>query len=204
MESETERLEELWAGQFGDAYVDRNIHAVRGREVFWNGLLESYPVGNVLEVGCNVGANLEWICKVLPPRRVYGVDINHKALEILRERISQANAVWAAAKELPFRDKWFDLVFTAGVLIHQPEGALHLVMSEALRCSRRYVLCMEYFAEETVEVPYRGQERALFKRDYGRMYMEAFPELKLLEQGMLTRDQGWDDVKFWMLEKVRG
>jgi hypothetical protein len=70
-----------------------------------------------------------------------------------------------------------------------------------VRCSRRWVLCGEYHAEYTVEVPYRGQEGALFKRDYGRLFLELFPDLTLRDQGFLGRDDGWDDVTWWVLEK---
>ncbi len=76
------------------------------------------------------------------------------------------------------------LAFTTGVLIHQPESTLPLVMAELVRVSRRYVLCGEYFAPETVEVPYRGVSGALFKRDYGGLYRELFPELRLIDEGM--------------------
>ena len=36
-------------------------------------------------------------------------------------------------------------------------------MDEIVRCSRRYVLCGEYRADDLEEVPYRGQEGALFR-----------------------------------------
>jgi hypothetical protein len=111
------------------------------------------------------------------------------------------NALWSPARELPFRDRLFDLVFTIGVLIHQPETTLPIVMAEIVRCSRRYVLCGEYYAEQTIEVPYRGATKALFKRDYGRIYRELFPELRLLKQGFLSRNEGWDDVTYWVFEK---
>jgi spore coat polysaccharide biosynthesis protein SpsF len=88
-----------------------------------------------------------------------------------------------------------------GVLIHQPESTLPLVMSEVVRCSNRYVLCGEYFSEQTIEVPYRGQCGALFKRDYGRIYQELFPNLSLVEKGFLSREEGWDDVTFWLFKK---
>ena len=200
--SEVKRLEELWASHFGDAYVERNSHAANGRESFWRMMLGKYAVARVLEVGCNIGANLQWLCQVLPGRGIYGVDINERALAQLHQHVPLVNAIWSPARELPFRDQWFDLVFTAGVLIHQPDSTLPLVMAEIVRCSRRYVLCIEYFAEETVEIPYRGQQRALFKRNYSRIYQEMFPDLKLLEYGMLTRDTGWDDVTFWWFEKT--
>jgi hypothetical protein len=73
-------------------------------------------------------------------------------------------------------------------------------MDEIVRCSRRYVLCAEYFSPETVEVPYRGQERALFKSDFGRLYADRFP-LTLRETSLLT-GPGWDEVTCWVFEKA--
>jgi spore coat polysaccharide biosynthesis protein SpsF len=74
-------------------------------------------------------------------------------------------------------------------------------MAEIVRVARRYILCGEYFAEQRTEVPYRGQQGALVKRDFGALYLDLFPELKLLEQSLLSRDQGWDNVTCWVFEK---
>ncbi len=199
--SEAQRLEELWAGPFGDEYAGRNQNAWAARGPFWADLLAEFPAEQVLEIGCNSGANLRWIAQRLAPDRVYGVDVNAGALRELRRELPDVNGVLVPARELPFRDRWFDLVFTMGVLIHQPESTLPLVMAEIVRCSRRYVLCGEYHAEQTTEVPYRGQTGALYKRDYGRLYQELFPELQLRKQGFLGRDRGWDDVTYWLFEK---
>jgi pseudaminic acid biosynthesis-associated methylase len=198
--AESRRLEDLWGGDFGDDYVDRNT-AFDHRAPFWRDRMTQLSPGRVLEVGSNVGGNLQWIAEAVPPTCVYGVDVNEKALAELTRRVPGVNALWSPARELPFRDGWFDLVFTMGVLIHQPEATLPLVMAEMVRCSRRWVLCGEYHAEDTVEVPYRGQEGALFKRDYGRLFLELFPDLTLRDQGFLGRDDGWDDVTWWVLEK---
>jgi pseudaminic acid biosynthesis-associated methylase len=201
---EAVRLEQLWSGEFGDAYVERNRVAGNAREPFWQKVLAEYDVQTVLEVGCNIGANLRWIAALRPRQQVYGVDINLKALNELRRTLLDVNAMWSPGRELPFRDRWFDLVFTMGVLIHQPESTLPLVMAEIVRCSRRYILCGEYFAEQTTEVPYRNQSGALFKRNYGRIYQELFPELRLIQRGFLGRDEGWDDVTYWVFEKTFG
>jgi pseudaminic acid biosynthesis-associated methylase len=198
---EATRLEGVWAGEFGDAYSERNASAGIGRDSFWNALLSKYPIKRVLEVGCNTGANLQWIAPHLAPGEAYGIDINHEALGRLRERVPRVNAVSSSARDIPFRDRSFDLCFTTGVLIHQPQPTLPLVMGEIVRVSRRFVLCGEYYAPETVEVPYRGIQGALFKRDYGRLYGELFPDLRLLEQGFLGQSEGWDDVTWWLFEK---
>jgi pseudaminic acid biosynthesis-associated methylase len=200
--SEAERLERLWSGDFGDAYVDRNAGVAAHREPFWRSILGEFPARTVLEVGCNLGGNLTWIGKIVEPASVYGVDVNVKALATLRQTSPRVNPVFAVARELPFRDRWFDLTFTMGVLIHQPPEVLPLVMAEVVRCSRRWVLCAEYFAEQPTEVPYRGQTGALFKRDFGAMYEALFPELKLRKKGFLGKDEGWDDVTYWVFERA--
>jgi len=199
--SQPRRLEELWSGGFGDAYTERNEEAGAGRETFWRELLAGLEVTTALEVGCNVGANLRWLAEILAPRDVFGVDVNEGALAGVRRTLSGVNAVYASARELPFRDRLFDLTFTTGVLIHLPPAGLPVAMAELVRCSRRYVLCGEYYSAEPVEVPYRGETGALFKRDFGAYYLELFPELALVEQGFLGRDEGWDDVTWWLFER---
>jgi len=200
--SEAKRLEQLWSSDFGDDYIERNRHVGDHRGPFWQELLRKFPCETVLEVGCNLGGNLRWIAEILPPQNVYGVDINLKALDELHRLLPGVNALWSPARELPFRDRWFDMVFTMGVLIHVPEAALPLVMAEVVRCARKYVMCTEYYAEKTIELNYRGHDGALFKRDYAALYLQLFPQLKLLKQGFLSRAEGWDDVTYWVFEKA--
>lgn len=199
--SEAERLEALWEGDFGDDYVDRNAEAYEHRGPFWTGLHERLGFGSVLEVGANVGGNLQWLAPLVPPGALYGIDVNRKAIRRLHERVPVVNALWAPGRDLPLRDRWFDLVFTMGVLIHQPTATLPLVMHEMVRCSSRWVLAGEYHAREEAEVAYRGHEGALFKRDYGGIFLELFPELTLVDQGFLGRNEGWDDITWWLLER---
>lgn len=195
------RLEQLWSGEFGDAYLERNRSAGEKRGPFWQKVLSQFQSQRVLEVGCNIGGNLSWIASYVSPEQIFGIDINPRTLEELSRRLPRVNAVRSAARELPFRDGVFDLVFTVGVLIHQPPDFLPQVMAEIIRCSRRFILCAEYFANQPATVHYRGQTDALFKRDFGGLYLELFPRLTVREQGYLTPAQGWDDVTYWILEK---
>jgi pseudaminic acid biosynthesis-associated methylase len=200
--SEAQRLESLWAGEFGNEYVERNLEAYSRRGEFWLPLMDELQPESVLELGCNVGGNLQWISQRVEPSRIMGVDVNGKALRLLEERVPGVRAVHAPARDLPVADRAVDFVFTMGVLIHQPEETLEKVMSEMVRASRRYVFCGEYFDTETVEVHYRGHEGALFRRDYGRIFEELFPhELTLLRQGYLSPEDGWDRVTWWVFER---
>ena len=189
---EATRLEELWAGEFGDAYVERNAVLDARRSEFWRTLLGSVPIRTVLEVGCGQAGNLRPIAETLDPANVWGIDINAQAIERARRNAPGTNVIHSVARDMPFEDGQFDLVFTAGVLIHQPDETLPDVMAEIVRCARRYILWIEYHAPETVEVPYRGVPGSLFKRDYGRLYLEQFPGLTVQAEGFLAPEQGFD------------
>jgi len=197
---EAARLEGIWGGEFGNEYVARNPVNPSLRLDFWRDVTARFPAQSLLEVGCNLGANLRPLSMVAEGASVAGIDINATALQALHLAEPRARLARASARALPFADGAFDMVFTVGVLIHQSPELLAGVMEEIVRCSSRYVLCAEYYATDTVEVPYRGQSRALFKCDFGGVYREHF--------GLEVRDTkrligaGWDDVTYWMLEKT--
>jgi spore coat polysaccharide biosynthesis protein SpsF len=199
--AETSRLESLWAGEFGDAYVERNRALDQRRDAFWGSLFQRHEIASVLEVGCGQGGNLAPIAGLLDPSQVWGVDVNAAALERARTNAPGINVVTGAARYLPFRDRFVDLAFTVGVLIHQPDQTLPLVMSEIVRCARRYVLWGEYHAAATEEVPYRGERGALYRRDYGSIYASLFPELRVREEGFLGPESGFDRVTWQLLER---
>jgi pseudaminic acid biosynthesis-associated methylase len=198
---EADRLERLWAGEFGARYAERNLALDRRRATFWHDLVDRHAIRSVLEVGCGQGANLAPIVEVLDPADVWGIDVNEGAIARAREHAPGANIVRSRARQLPFRDRFVDLTFTVGVLIHQPEETLVDVISEIVRCSRRFVLWAEYRAAGTVEIPYHGESGALFSRDYGAIYADLHPELAIVEEGFLDRDAGFDRVTWQLLER---
>ena len=188
----------LWAGPFGDAYTRRNATVGAGRERFWHGIIERYEIATVLEVGCNVGANLRAIAATAD---ACGIDLNESAIRTLNAERPDIPAQVSDASSLPFADASFDLVFTMGVLIHVPPEMLELVTGEIVRCSRRYVLAGEYFSATPEVIPYRGEDRALFRRDFGAFYSEGHAGLTQVEQGFLSADAGFDDITWWLFEK---
>ena len=194
-------LEQLWAGDFGAAYVERNRVLDERRATFWTDLITGAGIRSVLEIGCGQGANLKPIAGLLDPHDVWGVDINEDALALARLHAPGVNVVASRARRLPFRDDLADLAFTVGVLIHQPETTLPIVMAEIVRCSARYVLWAEYHAPTTEEVPYRGESGALYRRDYGAIYRELVPELAVIREGFLAPEDGFDRVTWQLLEK---
>jgi pseudaminic acid biosynthesis-associated methylase len=199
MPTETDRLEKLWGDNFGDEYTVRNSDGFFLRKDFWTKIGTTYKPETVCEIGCNVGNNLKYLGSAAKAE-CYGLDINKSALRKARISIPGLNLVYGKARDLPFKNGLFDLSFTCGVLIHQPQDSLRQVMSEVVRISKKYVLCMEYFRDKRTVIPYRQQKGALFGDDYGGIYQREFG-LKLLETGVLKKDQGFDNVTYWVMEK---
>ena len=163
-----------------------DLSAYHCRGEFWLPLLDELRPQSVLEVGCNVGGNLQWITQRVDPERVTGVDVNAKALRLLDRRVPGVRAMHSPARDLPVADRSTDFVFTMGALIDQPDEALDKVMSEMVRVSSRYVFCGECDV----------------RRDYGGLFLELFPyELTLVRQGYLSPEEGWDRVTWWLFER---
>jgi pseudaminic acid biosynthesis-associated methylase len=197
---EAARIEGIWGGEFGNDYAARNPVNPSLRQDFWRDVTTRFAARSLLEVGCNLGANIRPLSIVAPEAHLSGIDINAAALAGLRRAEPRATLVRASARALPFTTGAFDMVFTVGVLIHQPPETLHDAMDEIVRCSRRYVLCAEYYSPETVEVPYRGQTRALFKGDFGGLYRDRCG--MTIRHTIRLLGPGWDDVTCWVLEKT--
>lgn len=198
--AEQERLEALWSGQFGDEYTTRNADASRGRGPQWQSVLSEWPAKRLLEVGCNLGGNLAHLAS---ETEAWGVDINPNAIAQLVRSVPVRGAGVATARDLPFRDAWFDLTMTVGVLTHQSEDALPGVMGELVRCSSRWVLVAEAASEsgDTEEIHYRGHDGAYFRRDYQRLFEQQFPDVRLIRT-WFNDEATWDRTTFWVFEKT--
>lgn len=194
---------ESWKGEFGDAYTERNQIDWRTRVGAFADMLAGLALERILEIGCNRAHNLVAISRSSEnsPGLLVGVEPNHLALSLAREIRGNAGLVGSSAFELPFRTSSFDLVFTAGVLIHISPDDLPKALGEIYRTSRRYILTIEYYAEEETGVCYRGRDDLLWKRDFLRAFLDRFPDLSLRRSGYWDRSAGFDRTHWWLLEK---
>jgi pseudaminic acid biosynthesis-associated methylase len=192
---------ETWQGEFGRAYTDRNRTDWRTLLPAFRHMLKDIPLNRVLEIGCNRGHNLEALREVLGREaKLVGVEPNPHALDLARQTAA-ADFLPGDIYNLPFESGSFDLVFTAGVLIHIPLGDLAAALAELHRCSRRYLLAIEYAAEEETTIPYREHGDLLWKRDFLKHYQTQFPGLALVRQGFWDMADGFDRCTWWLLEK---
>jgi pseudaminic acid biosynthesis-associated methylase len=121
---------------------------------------------------------------------MYGIDINEHALHEARENNLNLNVVKGSALNIPFKDNYFDMVYTSGVLIHIHPDNLKQVMSEIYRCSKQYIWGMEYFSVDCKEINYRGNEGFLWKNNFVRLYLKYFPDLEIVKEQFYNYKNG--------------
>jgi pseudaminic acid biosynthesis-associated methylase len=185
---------EAWGGEFGRDYTERNtlsldeVEELHARIFGITKTQMSAPFVDpldrsirILEIGSNIGSQLK-ILQALGFQSLYGIEIQPAAIEKAKAQTTNINFIRGNALDVPFKDGFFDLVFTSGVLIHIAPDNLPKVLSEIYRCSRRYIWGFEYFADEMTEVAYHGRPQMLWKTDYCKLYREQFPGLSLVKE----------------------
>lgn len=185
-----------WQGQFGADYTRRNLldevsSNQLAKEQLGLTLIEQYRqlLGNIrfnsiLEVGCNVGVQLAVLDNLGYPQLV-GIEPQAEAIAIGHSRYPKIVFNQGTAFHLPYIDNYFDLVFTAGVLIHIHPDDLDLALQEICRVSNSYIAGFEYYAQKITTVSYRGRDNLLWKMNYLSQYQRLYPELKIVNSMML-------------------
>jgi pseudaminic acid biosynthesis-associated methylase len=187
----------MWWGTFGKEYTDRNaltleqmdelykknygVSRTKLNEVFLGDLDRSVKI---LEVGSNLGNQLLSLQK-MGFENLYGIEVNSYAIEQAKANTKGINIIQASAFDIPFRDDYFDLVFTSGVLIHIAPADIERVLREIHRCSRGYIWGFEYYADTYTEVQYRGYSELMWKADFVRLYLDQFEDLELVKEKKL-------------------
>ena len=206
MTDETTHQLRTWQSQFGNDYIGRNLATdsmLRSRVQMWSRILEcttGAPPESLLEVGSNIGINLRAL-RAITPAKFYAVEPNKTALDTLiaDKVVPQDQTFHGYGSKIPLPDASVDLVYTSGVLIHVPPEQLDATISEMRRVAKRYVVCVEYFNDKPVMIPYHGQDNLLFKRDFGGLWMDKFQELRLLDYGFFwKRITGLDNLTWWL------
>lgn len=194
---------EKWKGEFGDDYTARNQDSGRVSSLteLWREILRHqmpYPLA-ALEVGANVGHNLVALkAAQATPVSIYGVEPNDSARSALANVVGR-DSVFESIDEV---DRSFDLVFTSGVLIHIPPEELLGFCRKIYDRAESHIACIEYFSDEPVMVPYRGNDDMLWKRDFGSFWLDNFRSLVPLKCGFAwKRMTGLDNVTYWLFRK---
>ena len=198
-----------WEGEFGSEYTKRNLYTLPEFDELHmskHGITRSEAVEpflgrlsrdmKILEIGTNVGLELKLLAN-MGFKHLYGIEINDDAIDISK-KITQGLPIYivkGSAFDIPYKDEYFDLVFTAGVLIHISPRYIKDALKEIYRVAKKYIWGNEYYAEEYEEVLYRGKKDLLWKTNFSKLYIDSFDDLKLVKEKRM---------KYFDTEKITG
>jgi len=186
---------ETWSSKFGEEYTDRNIFSpdeldelyineygitrTGMNQDFLNNVLDKDA--KILEVGCNVGNQLR-LLKKMGYNNLYGIELQDYAVGKAKELTKGINIIQGVGDNIPFKDEYFDLVFTSGVLIHIPPTIIKEVLKEIYRCSKKYIWGFEYYSDKYEDVNYRENSNLLWKGNFVEMYLEQLNKLEVVKE----------------------
>lgn len=159
-----DRAHDYWRDtELPKGYLDPEGGLARTR--FLHSLLHPYePLSSTLEVGCNVGRNLEYLRGQGYPN-LTGVELNPAAVALLEKHhprlADEARIVTSPAEDvLPtFKDREFDAVFTMAVLMHIVPESEH-VFDHIARVTGRVLVVIENEETDSRDVT------RIFSRNY--------------------------------------
>ncbi len=205
---------EKWSGDFGKEYTDRNVFSLEELDTLYKSkygvtrteLNQRFLEGmdrsiRVLEVGSNVGNQL--LClQSMGFVNLYGIELQSYAVELSKARTKRINIIEGSAFDIPYKDGYFDLVFTSGVLIHINPDDLNTAMREIYRCTSEYIWGFEYYADKYSEIPYRGRRNLLWKADFAKLYQDEFRDLELVKEERIKYLDNDNVDSMYLLEKT--
>lgn len=210
--SENEQSE-FWSKDFGNEYSERNNLNQEGLDKLYldyfgitrTGLNNKFLSDlnkdmRILEVGCNTGMQLINL-KELGFKNLFGIDLSKAGLKTAKENLPEASLIEASALDIPFKDEYFDLAFTSGVLIHIHPDNVSKAIDEIYRLSNKYIWGYEYFSEKCEEIEYRGHKNRLWKNDFMKIFLERHPDLKVVREKKLKYKESENVDHMFLLKK---
>lgn len=202
-----------WGSEFGKEWTGRCALGVEGTDQRFKDDVGSTRTAmyqefladvdrdiRVLEVACNIGTQLATLER-LGFQHLYGVELQDFAVQKSRESNPQLNIIQGSAFDVPFKDSYFKLVYTSVFLIHIAPGDMKDALTEIHRCSSRYIMGYEYYADTYTEVSYRGHDDLLWKTNFCQAYLDQFPDLQVVKRKKYNYSNGNVDEMF-LLEKT--
>jgi len=183
-----------WEEEFGERYLERNVYDPEELNIFYKGrygytkdqlnddFLKNIPKdAKILEVGTNIGNQLFHL-QSQGFTNLFGIEIQDRAINYAKHRTDNLNIIKGDALDIPFKDGFFDLVFTSGVLIHISPDNINKAMNEIYRVSKKFIWGFEYYADTYTDLEYHGQKNIMWKTNFSKLYQDIFSDLKLIKE----------------------
>jgi ubiquinone/menaquinone biosynthesis C-methylase UbiE len=186
------------ARQFGKDFFDGDrLYGYGGYSYhprFWQATVERFrdyyrlpEDSKVLDVGCAKGFMLHDFKELMPNLTVAGIDISEYAIQHAIETVKPFLLV-GDVRELPYPDKWFDLVISINTVHNLPLAECKQAFRELQRVSRGHVFTM-------VDAWRTAEER-------GRMMkwnLTALTYMSVTDWGKLFADVGYTGDYYWFI-----
>ncbi|AXX88357.1 methyltransferase [Malaciobacter marinus] len=185
---------QTWEDEFGKEYLQRNIYTPKHLDEFYENryTLSRTDLNNrflkninkdakILEVGTNIGNQLLHL-QSMGFKNLYGIEIQERAINFAKKRADNLNIIKGDALDIPFKDAYFDLVFTSGVLIHISPDNINFAIDEIYRVTNSYIWGFEYYAKEYTDLMYQGNKNLMWKADFMKLYKERKKDLVKLDE----------------------
>ena len=199
----------FWKNSYATDYINKNSDFdIPSGINAWNIMLskvERNKLDNgILECGCNIGRNLDFLNRIIPEAPKSIIEISEPAYKYVVEKYNLESHFNGAIEDSRYENNKFGLVFSMGVLIHINPDNLKDVMQKMYDYSKDYILIGEYFNRTPVMINYNGEDNKLFKRDFGKLFIESF-NVDLVDYGFLWGHlydkSGFDDITWWLFKK---
>lgn len=201
----------FWKGDFGNEFAKRNsgdydkhykkLFGFTITELNKKFLVEIKNDIRILEIGCNQGKQLA-ILEKMGFTNLWGIDINTTILNNEAKKNTQWNVVEGSAFDIPFKDNFFEMVFTSGILIHIHPDDYDKIFDEMYRVTKRYVWCFEYFSENCQEIEYRGNKNKLWKNNFLKLFLARHSDFKVIKEKKLKYLENSNVDMMFLLEKI--
>lgn len=193
----------FWASDFGNSYVQRSKDFENRAFTIGTDLLKNkINIKSAIELGSNIGLNLDGLKSIYKNIDLFGVEINNKAYSILKKKHKcQKKSI------LDFETKKkYDITLICGVLIHINPVYLNSIYKKLYKMSKKYIYLSEYFNPTPVTLKYRGHNEKLYKRDFAKELWNLYPNLKLVDYGFHWKQDpiiknDCDDNNWFLFEK---
>lgn len=136
------------ARQFGEQYFDGNrLHGYGGYNYhprFWTDTVKRFrdyyhlsDESRILDVGCGKGFMMYDFKKLLPKAYIKGIDVSQYALDNALQEMKSDICI-GNAKELPFSDQSFDVVFSINTIHNLPLDECRQALREIQRVTSKH------------------------------------------------------------------
>lgn len=202
---------EFWIGDFGTEYIQRNktIETVNKlykkqtgitvEQIFENFFEKIDRDCAIIELGCNVGLNLSVLNK-MGFKNLTGLEINKSAFSIAKKNNPLISFINSSIENFNVADK-YDLVYTAGVLIHINPDTLPLIIKKIDNLSKQHIFGFEYYSDHLEEIKYRNHPNTCWKQNFPKLIKKLNPSYRTIrEEKFQYKDENIFDIAY-MLEK---